>query len=286
MRSRPAAPRAPRPARPVHPTPWGPHLVVSQLQRQLHERVRARPALLDQALPEGVEGKGVEVHVTGQEVRAAQGRLYHLLTLERKEGGSLSGGHAAAQAEDRRRPASAQRGRAAWTHTALSRKGPGEPQCDSDVPHPSLRSSGAPPAVRTRKDRWDPRGHFPQPLLFYAGHRGPILTEMKGHRCDRAMEKSLHAAERRAGNVRACDCDTLRSAARQDGEQLRGCQVWGGRAGGGTELSGAVRHTVEDTVQTHRTSSTKSRRYMGSLHLPFNFAVKPKLLYFKQILLK
>lgn len=104
---------------------------MSQLQRQLHERVRARPALLDQAFPERVEGKGVEVHVVGQEVRAAQGRLYHLLTLERKEGGSLWGGQDDTQAADRRRPASAQRGR------LFPERVSGSPGVTATRPHPS-----------------------------------------------------------------------------------------------------------------------------------------------------
>lgn len=72
--------------------------------------------------------------------------------------------------------------------------------------------------------------------------------------------------------MRACDCDRLHRAAPQDGEQL-GLLRFG--EGG---LAGAVPRTVEDTVQTHRTSSTKSRRYTGSLHRPPDFAVKPKLL--------
>lgn len=61
------------------------HLVVRQLQGQLHERVRAGTALLYQLLPESVKRERMEVHVVGQEVRAAQGRLDHLLTLEDEE---------------------------------------------------------------------------------------------------------------------------------------------------------------------------------------------------------
>lgn len=58
---------------------------MSQLQGQLDEGVRAGPALLDQTFPKGVERERVEIHVAGQERRAAQGRLDHLLALGREQ---------------------------------------------------------------------------------------------------------------------------------------------------------------------------------------------------------
>lgn len=55
-----------------------------QLERQLHKGVGARAALLDEAFAEGVEREGTEIHILCQKARAAQGSLYHLLTLEGK----------------------------------------------------------------------------------------------------------------------------------------------------------------------------------------------------------
>lgn len=57
---------------------------MSQLEGQLHEGVRAGSAFLDQPFTESTEQKRTEIHVAGQEVRAAQGSLYDFLTLGKK----------------------------------------------------------------------------------------------------------------------------------------------------------------------------------------------------------
>ena len=67
------------------------HLVVCELQRQLDEGIRTCPALLDQAFAEGVKWEGMQVHIICQKTGTAQGRLYDLLTLQRKKAALLSG---------------------------------------------------------------------------------------------------------------------------------------------------------------------------------------------------
>lgn len=57
---------------------------MSQLERELHEGVRAGFTFLDQPFTESAEWEGVEIHVVGQEVGAAQRSLNDLLTLEEK----------------------------------------------------------------------------------------------------------------------------------------------------------------------------------------------------------
>ena len=70
----------------------GSHLVMSQLERELHEGVRAGFTFLDQPFTESAEWEGVEIHVVGQEVGAAQRSLNDLLTLgEKGERASLNG---------------------------------------------------------------------------------------------------------------------------------------------------------------------------------------------------
>lgn len=63
----------------------GSHLVMGQLQGELDEGVRARSAFLDQSFTKSVERERMEIHIAGQNVRGVQGRLYHILTLEKKE---------------------------------------------------------------------------------------------------------------------------------------------------------------------------------------------------------
>lgn len=63
----------------------GAHLVMSQLQGELHKSVGARPAFLDQRFSERGEGERVKIYVVGQTVGAGQGGLYHLLALETKK---------------------------------------------------------------------------------------------------------------------------------------------------------------------------------------------------------
>ena len=70
----------------------GSHLVMSQLERELHEGVRAGFTFLDQPFTESAEWEGVEIHIVGQEVGAAQRSLNDLLTLgEKGEKASLNG---------------------------------------------------------------------------------------------------------------------------------------------------------------------------------------------------
>lgn len=67
------------------PAGWeGSHLVMSQLERELHEGVRAGFTFLDQPFTESAECEGVEIHVIGQEVGTAQRSLNDLLTLGEK----------------------------------------------------------------------------------------------------------------------------------------------------------------------------------------------------------
>lgn len=67
------------------------YLVVCELQRQLNEGIRTRPALLDQAFAKGVKWEGMQVHIICQKTGTAQGCLYDLLTLQRKKAALLSG---------------------------------------------------------------------------------------------------------------------------------------------------------------------------------------------------
>lgn len=48
------------------------HLVMSQLERELYEGVRAGFTFLNQPFTESAEWEGVEIHVVGQEVGTAQ----------------------------------------------------------------------------------------------------------------------------------------------------------------------------------------------------------------------
>ena len=54
---------------------------MSQLERELHEGVRAGFTFLDQPFTESAEWEGVEIHVVGQEVGADHRSLNDLLTL-------------------------------------------------------------------------------------------------------------------------------------------------------------------------------------------------------------